>query len=94
MADKVVIWPINLDSEKTRKNGRKVSKKYAVAEPTLKDIEKAAQKLGLDPVVEKEKAHPKEWWGVKGYIKVDKLKSKGNTIKEIGKNIRKMKNKR
>lgn len=94
MTDKIIIWPINLDLEKSRKEGRKVPKKFAVKEPTTKDIEKAAEKIGLNPVPEKNKAHPKEWWDVKGRVQVDKLKSKSHTIKEIGKNIRKMKNKK
>ncbi len=92
--DKIVVWPFNLDIERSRKDGRKVPKKFAIKEPTVKDIEKAAEKLGLNPVVEKKKAHPKEWWGLKGRVKLDKLKSKNNTLKEIGGNIRKMKNKR
>ena len=93
MADKLVIWPINLDINRTRKNGRKVPKKFAIKEPNLKDIVKAAQELELNPTTEKKKAHPQEWDGTKGRVRVDKLKSKGNTLKEIGKKIRKMKNK-
>ncbi len=94
MTDKIIIWPINLDLEKSRKEGRKVPKKFAIKEPTTKDIKKAAEKIGLNPVPEKNKAHPKEWWDVKGRVQVDKLKSKNHTVKEIGKNIRKMKNKK
>ena len=86
---KAVIWPANIDAEKSRAEGRKISVKKAVPTPTLKEIEKAAQKLGLNPETEKEKAYPREWWQKTGKIMVDKKRSKTLILREIATEIKK-----
>ncbi|MFQ6136872.1 MAG: signal recognition particle protein Srp19 [Candidatus Hydrothermarchaeales archaeon] len=93
MADKLVIWPANMDSERSRKMGRKIAKKFAVQDPAIAEIEKAARGLGLNPIVEKEKAYPREWWKKGGRVKVDRSKPKGIMLKELAKSIQRLKNK-
>ncbi len=87
--DRVVIWPSYLDATKSRSEGRIVSKKYSVTQPSLNEIENAARELGLNPVVEPKKAYPKRWWDVSGRVLVDKKTPKSRIIKEIGRIIRK-----
>jgi signal recognition particle subunit SRP19 len=89
MADRLVIWPAYLDSQKSRSDGRKISGREAVEAPTLKQIRAAAEKLGLAPKVDKEKAYPKEWWEVSGCVTVDKAKPKSQVLKDIARQIRK-----
>lgn len=88
--DKLVIWPQNIEAERSRKNGRKVSKKDSVSAPALKEIEIAARKLGLNPIAEKDKAYPKEWWGVKGRVLVDKKKPKSILIREVARKVKEL----
>jgi signal recognition particle subunit SRP19 len=83
-----VIWPANIDSEKSRKAGRKISSKDSVPSPTLREIERVARKMGLNPRVEKEKAYPRQWWE-KGRVIVDKTKPKSILLKNIAKEIKK-----
>jgi signal recognition particle subunit SRP19 len=88
--DKLVIWPAYLDRTKSRQDGRKISSKLAVTSPTLSEIEQAAKRLNLNPIVEKDKAYPKEWWEVSGRVLVDKVKPKSLLLKDIAKEIRRM----
>jgi signal recognition particle subunit SRP19 len=89
MKEKITIWPANIDSQKSRADGRKISERRAVPSPTLVEIERAAKKLGLNPVVEKEKAYPKEWWEVSGRVLIDKVKPKSLLLREIAREIKK-----
>jgi signal recognition particle subunit SRP19 len=88
--ERIMIWPPNIDANKSRADGRKISEKHAVASPTLKEIAEAAERLGLNPEVEREKAYPKEWWEVSGRVIVDKVKPKSMILKEIAAEIKKM----
>jgi len=69
---KTVIWPVYLDVEKSKKQGRKIPKKYAVPSPKLNEISKAAKKLKLNPEIQRNKAYPSEWWESSGRVLVDK----------------------
>lgn len=88
--NKLVIWPVYIDRNRSRSQGRIISKKSSIAEPTLLEIEKAALKLGLNPEVEKDKSYPKSWWEKSGRVLIDNSAPKtqlsrkiATTIKEI-----------
>lgn len=85
--NKLVVWPVYLDSTKSRAEGRLLSMKDAVKSPTLKEIEKAAVELDLNPVVEADKAYPKAWWVVSGRVLVDKKAPKSVAAKQIAHQI-------
>ena len=70
--NKYVIYPQYFDSMVSRLNGRKVAKKHAVEKPSLENIAKAAQSLGLNPILEKDGAHPSTPWKKEGRILVEK----------------------
>ena len=53
--DKIVIWPTYFDSAVSRKDGRRVTKRYALKSPASGEIAEAARTLGLDPIVEPDK---------------------------------------
>ncbi len=86
---KLVIWPVYLDATKSRAEGRILSMKDSVKSPVLKEIERAASELGMSPVVEADKAHPKSWWAVSGRVLVDKKGPKSITVKQIAQKINK-----
>jgi signal recognition particle subunit SRP19 len=69
---KAIIWPVYLDSKKTKGEGRRISKDSAVTSPKLREISKAAEKLGMKPKIENSKAYPKSWWELSGRVVVDK----------------------
>ena len=84
----VVIWPAYIDAGKSKAQGRKISKKSAVASPAIKEIEAAAKKLGYQPRTEHDKSYPKTWWEKSGLIRVEKKKPKSAILKEIAKEIK------
>jgi len=81
--EKYVIWPIYFDKSVSRLSGRKVSKKHAVDKPNIEDISKAAKSLGLNPVLEKDIAHPSRTWKKEGRVLVDKKDSKSKLLTQI-----------
>ncbi len=86
---KKVIWPDYLDKKKTRKEGRRISKKKAVESPRIDEIEVAATELGYDIETEREKSYPASWWEKSGRIKIKNLKNKtkNQAIEEIAEQI-------
>jgi signal recognition particle subunit SRP19 len=93
MVEKIVIWPAYLAVGRTRKEGRKVSRKNAVKSPKVEEIEKVARILKLEPEVEIEKAYPKTHWEKSGRVLVDKGDRKGAIMNEIAKGIRELREK-
>lgn len=85
---KVTIWPANMDLKKTVKEGRKIPKKYAVNTPKLREISRAANKLGLNPQVEKGKSYPKSWWETSGRVIVEKKQPKREILVKVSNTIK------
>lgn len=85
---KANIWPANIDAKKTAKEGRKIPLKNAVSSPKLREISRAAAKLGLNPQVEKDKSYPKSWWESSGRVIVDKKQPKREILIKISNTIR------
>ena len=83
--NKFVIYPIYFDKTFSKLSGRKVSLKNAVEKPNIEDIAKAAKSLGLNPILEKESAHPSHPWRKEGRILVDKKNSKSKILVSISK---------
>lgn len=85
---KAIIWPANLDLNRTENEGRKIPKKYAINTPKLREISRAASKLGLNPEIENDKSYPKSWWENSGRVVVDKKHSKRETLIKISNMIK------
>jgi signal recognition particle subunit SRP19 len=84
-----IIWPVYIDSGKSRKEGRKISKKIAISEPKLSEIAKAAKKLNMNPKKEEDKSYPGFWWENSGRIIVEREDiSKNKVLTEISETIR------
>jgi len=81
--DKYVVWPIYFDKSASRLAGRKVYKKQAVEKPNVEAISKAAKSLGLNPVLEKNCAHPSRHWKKEGRVLIDKKDSKSKLLTKI-----------
>ena len=80
---KYVIYPHYFDTTVSRFNGRKVAKKHAIEKPTAEAIAKAAQSLGLNPVLEKNKAHPMTPWKKDGRVLITKKGPKTKLLTQI-----------
>jgi signal recognition particle subunit SRP19 len=86
--DLVILWPCYFDKAKTRKEGRRVPKKYAIHEPTVEAIANAAKNLGYYVEIEPEKRHPSEPWRGDGRVIVAKTTSKSDIVTRIAFRLR------
>jgi len=85
---KTIIWPAYIDSKKTEKEGRKISRKNAVSSPKLREISRAAGKLGLTPELENDKSYSKSWWESSGRVIVDRNMPKRELLLKISNMIK------
>jgi signal recognition particle subunit SRP19 len=81
--DKYVIWPIYFDRSKSRLNGRKIARKYAIEKPNSENIAKAAKSLGLHPILEKNATYPGKPWTKDGRVLIEKKDSKSKLLVQI-----------
>jgi signal recognition particle subunit SRP19 len=85
--EKYIIWPAYFDQNKTRSQGRKIPKNQAQPTPRLEEIQKAAQKLGLQPEIKPELAHPAQPWQKTGMLLISKKGPKLEILRKITKEI-------
>jgi signal recognition particle subunit SRP19 len=85
--NKIVLWPAYFDSTKTRKQGRKTPKNVAVPAPRQDELQKAAQKIGLQTEMIADAHHPKNPWQKTGLIIVPKNTSKTQIIHKVSKEL-------
>ena len=89
---KMVIWVSTIDSSRTRMEGRKIAKGLAIKEPTLSEMQKAAEHLSIQPDVE-ERGYPKDQGQetrTPGRILVEKKHPKTKTLKLLCDEIRRI----
>jgi len=85
--ERVVLWPVYFDSTKTRSGERRVSKRLAVPAPTLEEVRRAAEELGLRPETVPGAANPGHPRQKTGLVTVPRRKTKTELIREIGERI-------
>jgi signal recognition particle subunit SRP19 len=81
--DKYILYPLYFDDSRSRKQGRRVSLDDCIEKPSIEQIAKAAQSLGLHPILEKDACHPSHHWKQDGRVLVDKKDSKEKTLQLI-----------
>ena len=88
----ITIWPQYLNKNLTLKEGRKIAKEYAVADPSLSDVERAVKRLGLQHSVQKDVAYPGKWYEKSGRVLVEWDKTKLELLREVSLEIKNMRN--
>ena len=85
---KLRVWPIYFDANYSRGEGRRVPRTKAVRDPKAEDIEKAAKKLGLNPILEPAATYSKQPWRPVGVVLVDKKGPKTRIINDIAEEMK------
>jgi len=85
--ERIVLWPVYIDSTKSRKKGRKISKQDGVPRPRVEEIVEAAEILGLEPIIE-DKKYPRLWWEQEKRVVVLKKYSRQELLKRIARKIK------
>lgn len=83
-----IIWPIYLDSEKSLKEGRKISNEYSISQPKLREIQNAADKLRYKYTIEDDKSYPGEWYNKSGRIIIESEESKKEILISLSNKIK------
>ncbi|OED30731.1 signal recognition particle subunit SRP19/SEC65 family protein [Methanosphaera sp. WGK6] len=68
---KTIIWPVYINSEHTRGEGRKLSLNESVSEPKIREISQALRKLKIQHIVDHSKSYPGSWWENSGRVVVE-----------------------
>ena len=84
------MWPANLDSSKSRREGRKLQKGPAVHAPRLDEISEAAKRLSLEPESVPGKSRPGTWWERGGYLILPKKDGKVSLLRGLANEIKKI----
>jgi len=88
--DKAIIWPAYFDTAKTRDKGRRVPKNMAVPNPKIEELQTAAGRLGLKNEVVAQVSYPKAPWQKTGSILLEKKTPKEQIIKNLAKQLMKI----
>ena len=81
---KIIVWPSNIDSSKSKSEGRRLPKALCIEMPKLAEVEDAARALGLESTLMGDAARPSRPWEKTGYIIVE---SKGKTRSSVLKSL-------
>ena len=85
--NKIVLWSVYFDFNKTRREGRRVPKKLAIPSPKLEEIQKAVKRMGLQPEMVPDAIHPSFPWQKAGLLIISKKYSKVETLRKIAKEL-------
>lgn len=89
----LAIWPIHLDSSRTRGEGRRLPISRAVRQPTLKELSAAAMSLGYSPQTVEKAALPSSPWEKTGFVWVKKTGPRPVVLKAVAGEIMKTRQK-
>ncbi|RLG53110.1 MAG: signal recognition particle protein Srp19 [Thermoproteota archaeon] len=84
----MVLYPCYFNRSLSRSEGRRVPLSLAVKNPSAESIFRAAEKLGLDPVLQKDKHHPARWFYREGRVLVKKIDRKTKVIRAIAEELK------
>jgi|YelNatPaOPRAMG01_1025707.scaffolds.fasta_scaffold01377_22 signal recognition particle subunit SRP19 len=87
---KAIVWLIYFDASVTRRLGRRVPRKLAIEAPTLEELVEACKRLNLSFQVRESARYPRMWWGRRGYVIVDKPKSKGRLLEALALELKRL----
>ena len=88
--EKILIWPANLDSTKTRLEGRKIPKGQSVLAPRLDELVEASRRLSLQVETSPQRSRPRNWWEKTGYIIVPKTGPRPELLRSLAGEVRRI----
>ena len=84
----IVLYPAYFDAGRSREEGRRVAKKWAVESPTVQEIAVAAKALGLEPTLEEGKAHSATPWRKEGRVLVRADYFKTSVVRKVAERLK------
>ena len=84
----IVLYPAYFDVSRSREEGRRVAKRFAVESPTVQEVASAAKALGLEPKVEEDRAFPSTPWKKDGRVLVRADYFKTSVLRKVAERIK------
>jgi signal recognition particle subunit SRP19 len=84
----IVLYPAYFDLHRSRADGRRVAKKWAVEGPTVEEVATAAKALGLQPEVEAGKGFSRQSWRHEGRVLVRADYYKTSVVQKVAQRIK------
>ena len=84
----IVLWPSYFDLRVSREAGRKVPKKDSVEAPTASMLFEAVKSLGLDCILELDKAYPRFWYRHEGRVLVEPKLAKKELVTKVAASLK------
>ncbi|MEM4481826.1 MAG: signal recognition particle subunit SRP19/SEC65 family protein [Desulfurococcaceae archaeon] len=86
-ASRIYVYPNYFSANLSRQKGRKVPLNLAIPSTSLEELLKVCEDLGLNPILEHDKAHPR-YTPLRGRISVNKQGSKLKTLYCIARGLK------
>jgi len=84
-----MVWPVYMNSNHTRKEGRRLSLEESIEDPKIREISQALRRLKLQYTVEHNKSYPGSWWENSGRVIVThEYATKLELLRKIAKTIK------
>ena len=83
-----MLYPAYFDAGRSREEGRRVAKKWAVESPTVQEIAVAAKAPGLEPPPEEGKAHSSTPWRKEGRVLVGADYFKTSVVRKVAERLK------
>lgn len=84
----IVLWPSYFDLRVSREDGRRVAKKDAVDAPTAAMLFESVKALGLDCILELDKAYPRFWHRKEGRVLVEPKLPKKELVTKVAQKLK------
>ena len=84
----MVLYPAYFDSGRSREEGRRVSKSLAVPAPKVDEIHAAARSLGLQSLIDPDKAHSSTPWEKEGRVLIQGNYVKTSVVRRIAEKLK------
>ncbi|MFW9999173.1 MAG: signal recognition particle subunit SRP19/SEC65 family protein [Candidatus Hodarchaeota archaeon] len=86
----LIFWPQYFEAKRSRSNGRRLPRKFALEKVSLEEIASAARNLGYNAEIERNYRYSRTWWDDPGRVIIDtKGKTKPKVLIEVAKEIKK-----
>lgn len=85
---KLIFWPAYFDVDHSWRQGRRVPKKQALRGVKSEEVFRAADDLGLNPILNSGAVYSKHPWRRTGFVLVDRAGPKTAILKDIVRRIR------
>lgn len=89
VGERTVVYPVYIDKTLSRRKGRRLSLAHAIPNPTVDEIFRAAELLGLEPIVE-ERKHPRDTYKYAKVVVVRKKHSKHLTLVNLAMKVKEL----